>query len=194
MLIAVLTGNVLREPRTPEAPHLRCVKAAKIHRFADVAVSFSPRFADFKNLDCGEFVAPAFHNRRGAFKQARTLFKRRQAPFSKCRARNFNGAFRFRNSPFRNITNNLFRRAGINRRRQFIGPNFFATNHQRIFFAEAAAHFAQRRAHFVLALFINEIHKRRVLVNIAGRGVKGSAVFTMSILICNRRRRCSGGR
>src|SRR5436309_11457304 len=113
MLIAFLAGNVLRESRTPEAPHLLRVEAAKIHRFADVAVGFRPRFADLKDFDCGEFVAPALHNRRGAFKQARTLFKRRPAPFSKSRARSFNGAFRFRNSPFRNITDNLSWRVGI---------------------------------------------------------------------------------
>ena len=75
MVIAFFAWNVLCEPRAPEAPHLRRVEAAKIHRLPDIAIGFSPWFADFEDLDRRELIASAFHDCRGAFKQERPLFK-----------------------------------------------------------------------------------------------------------------------
>ena len=197
MIITFLAGNLLCEPRPPEASHLLRIKTTKIHRLADVAVGFVPWFAYFENFDCREFVSPAFHDVGGTLQQPRALFERRPAPFTKCRARSFDGAFGFGNSCFSGVSDNLSRLTGINRWRQIIGPNFFATDDERMFLTEAFAHFAQCALHLVLAVFVNEIHKRRVLVNIAGRGLKGSAIFTIPILRCSRdrlvRRNFSGG-
>src|SRR5438093_115004 len=113
----------------------------------------------FKNFKCGELKATALQDFRRAFEQPRTLFKRRPAPFAKRCARSLDGALRFGNSCFASVTDNLIRSTGIHRGRQLIGPNLFATNDKWILFAEAFSHFAQCALHFVLAIFVNEIHK-----------------------------------
>ena len=76
------------------------------------------------------------------------------------------------NSCFRSVTDNLGRLGWINRRRQIIGPNLFASDIERMFFAEALSHFAQCALHFVLAVFVNETHKRCVSETIASCCVK----------------------
>ncbi len=62
MIITFLAGNVLREARPADPSHLLRVKQAKIHRLTNVAVGFSPWFADFQNFQRGKFIAPPFHD------------------------------------------------------------------------------------------------------------------------------------
>ena len=177
VMIAILSGNTLCELRTPETSHLLRIKPAKIDGLANVSIGFIPRFADLENFDRGEFVAPAFHDVRRALQQARPFFERRPAPLAKCLARAFDSALGLGNPCFRPVTHNLVRSAWIHRGRQLIGPNFFAADDEWIFFAKAFAHFAQCALHLFLTVFISEIHKRRVSVNIAGGDVKGSGIF-----------------
>ena len=75
MLITFFAGNLLGQTWPPNQAHLMRVKVAEIDCLADVAVRFSPWFADFEDFKGGKLVAPAVENGGGAFEQLRALFK-----------------------------------------------------------------------------------------------------------------------
>ena len=52
MMITFFARHLLREFGAPESPHLLRVERAEIDRFANIAVSFRPRLADFENFYC----------------------------------------------------------------------------------------------------------------------------------------------
>src|SRR5712671_1130810 len=172
MMITFFAWHLLREFWASESAHLLRVERAKIDCFADIAVGFRPRLADFENFYCREFVAPAPQDVGRALQQLRSLLERRPSPFFECRTRSFNGTLGFVYPSFRSVADNLRRRGWINRRRQIVGPNFFPSDVQRTFFAEALSRFAQCALHFVLAVFVNETHKRCVSETIASCCVK----------------------
>ena len=58
MLVAFFAEHVLGQARTAEQPHLLGVEEKEIDRFADVAVGFGPRLADFENFQRGKFETP----------------------------------------------------------------------------------------------------------------------------------------
>src|SRR5262249_44868152 len=152
MMITFFPGNLLREFRAPESPHLLRVKPTKIDRLADVGVGFGPWLPDFENFYCREFVASALQDVGRALQQLRPLFKRGPPPFFESSPRSFNGALGFVDPSFRSVADNLARLRWINRRRQIIGPNFFASDVERMFLTEMLARFAQRALHFILTV------------------------------------------
>ena len=117
MLIAFFAGNMLREPGPAYQPHSAGVENTEIDRFTNVAVRFSPRFADLKDFERGKFKPAAFENFGGAFQQLTALFKRSATPFLERRARSGDGAFGFGNSGFGCVADNLVWRARIDRER-----------------------------------------------------------------------------
>src|SRR6266480_5266898 len=150
MLVAFFAENMLGQTWISAQPHLLRVEETKIHRFADVAVSFGPGFADLENFDCGKLETSAIENRGHSFKQLAAFFEWRAAPRFKRAPRRFHCALRFGNSGLGDQAEDLIRRARIERRQQLVGPNFFAIDHEWVLLSEASAHFAQRAAHFFL--------------------------------------------
>src|SRR6188472_1703127 len=116
MMITFLARHLLREFRPPESPHLLRVERAEIDCFANVAVSFRPRLANFENFDCREFITPALQDFRHAFQQSRPLLDRRPSPFFECSTCSFNGTLCFVDSGFGSVTDNLRRLSWIDRR------------------------------------------------------------------------------
>ena len=102
MLIAFFAGHVLRQTRAADQPHLVRVEQAEIHRFADVAVGFRPRLADFENFQRGKLEAAALHDGGDALEQLRAFFNRHAAPPNECSFRSGDGALslpEFRRAP-----------------------------------------------------------------------------------------------
>src|SRR5262249_40324073 len=97
-----------------------------------------------------------------ALQQLRPLLERRPPPFFERRARSFNGTLGFVDPSFGSVADNLSGLGRVKRRRQIICPGLFPSYVQRMFFAETLSRFAQSALHFVLAVFVNEAHKRRV--------------------------------
>ena len=172
MMITFFARDLLREFGASKSPHLLRVERAEIDRFADIAVCFRPCLADFENFYCRQLVASAFQDVGRALQQLRPLLERRPSPFLECRTRSFNGTLGFVDPGFGSVADNLGRLGWINRGRQIVGPNFFPSDVQRMFFAEALSRFAQCALHFVLAVFVNETHKRCVSETIASCCVK----------------------
>ncbi len=75
MLITFFAEHVLGQARTSDQAHLLRVEQTKIDRLADVAIGFSPGFANFENFQSGKFVAAPLHDVGGAFQQPATRFK-----------------------------------------------------------------------------------------------------------------------
>src|SRR5947207_14035188 len=113
MLVAFFAENMLGQTWISAQPHLLRVEETKIHRFADVAVSFGPGFADLENFDCGKLETSAIENRSDALKQLAALFERRAAPRFKRAPRCFYGVLRFWNPGLGDEPNDLIRRARI---------------------------------------------------------------------------------
>src|SRR5207253_211488 len=113
MLVAFFAENMLGQTRVTDEPHLLPVEKTKIHRFADVAVSFGPGFADLENFDCGKLETSAIENRGDSFKQLAAFFEWRAAPRFKRAPRRFRCALRFGNSGLGDEPNDLIRRARI---------------------------------------------------------------------------------
>src|SRR5947207_9081458 len=155
MMITLFAGHLLREFGASESPHLLRIEPAEIDRFANIGVGFRPWLADFENFYCRELVTPALQDVCRALQQLRSLLERRPSPFFECRTRSFNGPLGFVDPSFRSVAHNLRRGGWINRRRQIIRPNFFASDVERMFFAEALSRFAQCALHFFLAIFVN---------------------------------------
>ena len=53
VLVAFFAGHVLGQSRQAADPHLLRVEEKKIDRFANIAVGFRPRFADFEHFQSG---------------------------------------------------------------------------------------------------------------------------------------------
>src|SRR5436190_23802533 len=98
MLVAFFAENMLGQTWISAQPHLLRVEETKVHRFADVAVSFGPGFADLENFDCGKLETSSIENRGQALKQLAALFERRAAPRSKRAPRRSRCALRHGNS------------------------------------------------------------------------------------------------
>ena len=129
------------------------------------------------NFYCRQLIAPALEDGGRAVQQLRPLLEWRPSPFFERRARSLNGTLGFVDPSFRSVADNLGRLCWINRRRQIVGPNFFSSDVQGMFFAQALSHFAQSTLHFVLVVFVNETHKRCVSETIASCCMKLSAIF-----------------
>src|SRR5439155_12082448 len=114
VMITVFAGNLLREFRAPESPHLLRVKVAEINRLTDIGVGFRPWLTDFKNFNCREFVPPALQGVGRPLEQTRPLFKRRPPPCFECRARSFNGMLCFVDPSFGSVADNFGRFGWIN--------------------------------------------------------------------------------
>src|SRR5262249_10827170 len=142
MVITFFTGDLLSKLRSSKSAHLLRVESAEIDGLADVGVGFGPRFGNFKNFDSRAFIAAPIQNVGRPLEQTCPLFKRRPSPCFECCSRSLNGALGFGNSCFGSVTDNLGRLARINRWRQIIGPNLFASDVERMFFAEALARLA----------------------------------------------------
>src|SRR4051812_10619078 len=128
MVITFFARHLLRELWATESPHLLRVEPAEIDCFANIAVGFRPWLADFENFYCRKFVTPALQYVGRALQQSRPLFDRRPSPFFECSTRSFNGTLRLVDSRFGSITDDLGRFGWIDRRRQIIGPNLFASD------------------------------------------------------------------
>src|SRR4029078_8643237 len=106
-----------REFWASESPHLLRVKRAEIDGFADIAVGFRPRLADFENFYCRKFIETALENLSCTLQQPRSLLDRRPSPFFECRARSFNRTLGFVDASLGSLAHNLGRLGWINRRR-----------------------------------------------------------------------------
>ena len=136
MLIAFFAENVLGQARATEQPHLLRVEETEIDRFADIAISFRPCFADLVNFQRGKLVAPALHDRRDALEQLRAFFDTARGPPDECSFAATMARFRFRNSASCDWHRRLGRDGRIDGSDRVVGPDFLAVDDERIFLAE----------------------------------------------------------
>ena len=191
MLIILLARDVLSDARPAEKAHLLRVEETEIHRLANVAVGFLPRFADFEDFDRAELKAAPLHKRGHAVEQFCSMLDRGATPMVESVASRLDRALRFRNPGLGHHAHGLVRPARIKGRHPFAGRDFLAVDRERVFFAETSAHLAQRGFHLLLRLAMNEIDHRGVLVGVARRSVDRETVCRM---ILARRRLARGQR
>src|SRR4051794_22797751 len=135
MLITFLAEHVLGQPRPPPQAHLLSVEETEIDCLADVAVGFSPRFSDFKNLKRGKLKAAPVKNLSYAFEQLGAIFERTPAPSAECSSSGLHRSFCFGDAGLDHCAHHLMRTARINRRNRFASPDTVAANYQRVFLA-----------------------------------------------------------